>query len=149
MNLLVLAPEPVDAGAVRRALGGEPIDGARVLVVSPALNRSPLAFWVSDADEAIAEAERAGRASAEALRSAGARATAETGESEPLLALQDALATFEADRILVFVHAEDERRYREDDVIGEAGRRFGVPVTEAVLPAVDRAGGPQDAGPSG
>ena len=54
-----------------------------------------------------------------------------TGESEPLLALQDALATFQADHILVFVHADDEQRYREDDVVGEAERRFGVPVTEA------------------
>ena len=52
------------------------------------------------------------------------------GESEPLLALQDALATFPADRVLVFVREGDAARYREDDIIGEAERRFGVPVTE-------------------
>jgi hypothetical protein len=133
MNLLVLAPEPVDADTVRSALGGEDLAGARVLVVSPALNSSPVAFWVSDADEAIAEAQEAGEQTAGALRDAGAEATAATGESEPLLALQDALATFEADRIVVFVHPEEEQRYREDDVVGEAGRRFGLPVTEATL----------------
>jgi hypothetical protein len=44
--------------------------------------------------------------------------------------LQDALATFAADRVVVFVRDEDAARYREDDVIGEAERRFGVPVTE-------------------
>ena len=64
------------------------------------------------------------------LRESGAQARATTGESEPLLALQDALATFPADRVLVFVRDEDEARYREDDVVGEAERRFSVPVTE-------------------
>jgi hypothetical protein len=133
MNLLVLAPEPVDTATVREALGEGDLDDARVLVISPALNESPIAFWASDADEAIAEAREAADSSAQALKSDGVQATGRTGESEPLLALQDALATFEADRILVFVRADDERRYREDDVIGEAGRRFGVPVTEATL----------------
>ena len=133
MNLLVLAPEPVDTDTVREALGEGDLDDARVLVISPALNESPIAFWASDADEAIAEAREAADSSAQALKSDGVQATGRTGESEPLLALQDALATFEADRILVFVRADDERRYREDDVIGEAGRRFGVPVTEATL----------------
>ena len=33
-------------------------------------------------------------------------------------------------RVLVFVRDEDAARYREDDVVGEAERRFGVPVTE-------------------
>ena len=133
MNLLVLAPEPVDTDTVREALGEDDLDDARVLVISPALNESPIAFWTSDADEAIAEAQETADRSAQALQSDGVQASGRTGESEPLLALQDALATFEADRILVFVHADDEQRYREDDVVGEAGRRFGVPVTEATL----------------
>jgi hypothetical protein len=133
MNLLVLAPEPVDTDTVREALGDGDLDDARVLVISPALNESPIAFWTSDADEAIAEAQQAADQSAQALKAEGVQATGRTGESEPLLALQDALATFEADRILVFVHPDEQQRYREDDVVGEAGRRFGVPVTEATL----------------
>jgi hypothetical protein len=86
---------------------------------------------MSDSDEAIEEAESTAQQTAAALRERGASARAQTGESEPLLALQDALATFPADRVLVFVRDEDAARYREDDVIGEAERRFGVPVTEA------------------
>jgi hypothetical protein len=116
---------------VRSALGDEgDLDGSEVLVVSPAVNSSPLAFWVSDSDEAIADAESAAERTAEALRERGAEARATTGESEPLLALQDALATYPADRVLVFVREGDEARYREDDLVGEAERRFGVPVTE-------------------
>jgi hypothetical protein len=133
VNLLVLASDPVDAAQVRSALDGEDIEGAQVLVVSPAVNSSPLAFWVSDSDEAIADAQSAARETAQALTAEGARTRATTGESEPLLALQDALATFPADRILVFVRGGDASRYREEDVVGEAQRRFGVPVTEVTV----------------
>jgi hypothetical protein len=130
VKLLVLATDPVDADDVRAALPDDDLEGAEVLVVSPAVNESPVAFWVSDADEAIAEAESAAERTAEQLRERGAQARATTGEAEPLLALQDALATYPADRVLVFVRGEDSARYREDDVLGEAEERFGVPVTE-------------------
>jgi hypothetical protein len=132
MKLLVLATDPIDADDLRGALDGEELDGAEVLVVSPAVNESPVAFWVSDSDEAIADAESTARQTADALAAEGARTRAETGESEPLLALQDALATFPADRVVVFARGDEEaRRYREDDVAGEAQRRFGVPVIDA------------------
>lgn len=131
MKLLVLATDPVDADDLRGALPGESIDGAEVLVVSPAVNESAVAFWVSDSDEAIAEAESTARETADALAAAGARTRAETGESDPLLAIQDALATFAADRVVVFARGDDEaQRYREADLLGEAQRRFGVPVAE-------------------
>ncbi len=126
----MLATDPVDADDVRRALPDEHLADAEVLVVSPAVNESPLAFWLSDSDEAIADAQSTAEASARALNESGVRARATTGESEPLLALQDALATYQADRVLVFVRDVDEARYREDDVLGEAQRRFGVPVIE-------------------
>jgi hypothetical protein len=132
MKLLVLATDPIDADDLRGALDGEELDGAEVLVVSPAVNESPVAFWVSDSDEAIADAESVARQTADALAAEGARTRAQTGESEPLLALQDALATFPADRVVVFTRGDEEsQRYREDDVVGEAQRRFGVPVTDA------------------
>jgi hypothetical protein len=132
MKLLVLATDPIDADDLRGALDGEKIEGAEVLVVSPAVNASPVAFWVSDSDEAIADAQSTARQTADALAAEGARTRAETGESEPLLALQDALATFPADRVVVFARGEEEsQRYREDDVAGEAQRRFGVAVVDA------------------
>jgi 4-hydroxyphenylpyruvate dioxygenase-like putative hemolysin len=130
VKLLVLATDPVSADDVRTALPDGDLKDAEVLVVAPAVNESAVAFWVSDADEAIADAESAAERTAANLRESGARARATTGESEPLLALQDALATYQADRVLVFVREEDSARYREDDVIAEAQRRFGVPVTE-------------------
>lgn len=131
MKLLVLATDPVDADDLRGALDGEDLEGAEVLVVSPAVNESPIAFWVSDSDEAIRDAESTAKETAAALEAEGARARAKTGESDPLLALQDALTTFKADRVVVFARGDEEaQRYRESDVLGEAQRRFGVPAVE-------------------
>jgi hypothetical protein len=128
MKLLVLAPNAVDAPAVRNALPGEDLSEAEVLVVSPALQESGLKFWMSDSDEAIAHAREAAARTAESLGEEGARVRTETGESEPLLALQDALATFPADRVVVFRGEADE--YREED-LADAEDRLGVPVTFA------------------
>jgi hypothetical protein len=132
MKLLVLTPEPVDAELLRSTLGSE-VDGAEVLVVSPATNRSKLAFWVSDPDEAITEAETAQEETVERLEEEGVDAAGDTGESEPVVALEDALATFPADRIVVFSHPESERDYREDEGLADAESRFGIPVTHALI----------------
>lgn len=134
MHLLVLAPEAVDADAVSSALDGADLSDANVLVVSPALNDSPLAFWMSDSDEAIAEATEAEEETVASLEAEGVEAAGNTGESEPVLALQDALATFPADRVLIFVHPDQEQQYKEDDICGEVERRFELPVTQAKLP---------------
>ena len=132
MKLLVLTPEPIDANALRTALGDD-VEGAEVLVVSPAGNRSKVAFWVSDSDEAIAGADAAQEETVERLEEDGIDAAGDTGESEPAVAIQDALATFKADRIVVFSHPEGDRDYREDDGLAGAQERFGVPVEHAII----------------
>ena len=132
MKLLVVTPEPVDADVLRSTLGDE-VEGAEVLVVSPATNRSKLAFWVSDPDQAIAEADEAQEETVERLEEEGVDASGDTGESEPAVAIEDALATFPADRIVVFSHPEGDRDYREDEGLAEAEERFGIPVTHAVI----------------
>ena len=132
MKLLVLTPEPVDAELLRSTLGEE-VEGAEVLVVSPASNQSKVAFWVSDSDEAIGEAEAAQEETVERLEEAGVDAAGDTGESEPVVAIQDALATFPADRIVIFSHPESDRDYREDEGLADAEARFGVPVRHALI----------------
>ena len=131
MKLLVVTPEPVDANLLRATLGEE-VEGAEVLVVSPATTQSKLAFWVSDTDEAIREAEVAQEETVERLEEAGVDAAGDTGESEPAVAIQDALATFPADRIVIFSHA-GKKDYREDEGLADAEERFGVPVTHAEI----------------
>jgi hypothetical protein len=130
VKLLVVTPEPVDAKLLRETLGEE-VRGAEVLVISPATNQSKVAFWVSDSDEAIAEAELAQQETVERLEEEGVDAAGDTGESEPDVAIQDALATFAADRIVVFTHPDPD--YREDQPLSDLEDRFGVPVTHAEI----------------
>jgi hypothetical protein len=132
MKLLVVTPEPVDAALLRNTLGEE-VEGAEVLVVSPASSQSRVAFWVSDNDEAIYEAEQAQEETVERLEEEGVDAVGDTGEAEPAVAIQDAMATFAADRIVVFSHPEGDRDYREDEGLADAEERFGVPVTHALI----------------
>jgi hypothetical protein len=130
VKLLVVTPEPVDAKLLRATLGDE-VRGAEVLVVSPATNRSKLAFWVSDSDDAIHEADVAQEETVERLEEEGVDAAGDTGESEPAVAIEDALATFPADRIVVFSHPDLD--YREDQGLQDAEHRFGVPITHAQI----------------
>ena len=132
MRLLVVTPEPVDAEMLRSALG-EDVEGAEVLVISPATNASPVAFWVSDADEAIDEAEGAQEETVERLEEEGIDAAGDTSEAEPAQAIRDALATFDADRIVVFTHPEGDRDYREDEDLPEGDDAFGVPLSHALI----------------
>jgi hypothetical protein len=132
VKLLVVTPEPIDADFLREALGDE-VRGAEVLVVSPATNQSKVAFWVSDSDDAIDEAESAKEDTVERLEDEGIDAAGQTGESEPAQAIDDALATFPADRIVIFSHPEGERDYREDEGLADAEQRWNVPVTHALI----------------
>jgi len=134
VKVLVLTTEPVNAEMLRAALG-EDAGNAEVLVVSPALNESSVAFWVSDPDEAIADAKQVQAETVQRLEEAEIDAVGDTGESDPLTAIQDALVTFPADRIVVFIHPDDQGKYLEDDVAGEAERRFGVPVVQSEVQA--------------
>jgi hypothetical protein len=134
MKVLVLTSEPITAEQLRNALGGEVSpDQAEVMVVAPALQESGFKFWLSDADDAIARAEQVRKATLEKLGEAGVAASGDTGESDPETAIEDALKTFDADRIVLFTHRESSQRYREDLDDRELAERFGLPVAHAVV----------------
>lgn len=124
MKLLLIATETPDAATVREVAADE---DAEVYVVAPALEDSPLRFWVSDVDDAIAKARETEAAALAKLQAEGVSARGDVGEAEPLQAAQDALAVFPADRVLLLAHEDDERAYREDE-LDAARERLGVPV---------------------
>ena len=133
MRLLVIAPEHVAPEQLADVVD-EDLHDAEIRVVTPALNDSRLAFWVSDPDEAIAKAESAEEETVGRLRAEGIDAAGKTGESDPMVALEDALATFPADRIVIFRHPAGEEAYLEDDVIDAAREHVGIPVVIAEVP---------------
>jgi hypothetical protein len=135
MKVLVVTSEAISAQQLRDALGSADQNPAdlEVMVVAPALADSALQFWMSDADDAIARAEEVRLQSIERLGEAGVSASGDTGEADPYTAIEDALKTFDADRIVLFTHGEEAQRYREDLDEREIGERFGRPVDHAVV----------------
>lgn len=129
MRTLVLTTEPLRADQLRDAVGAAGLDD-ELVVVAPALHTTALRFWISDADEAIRRAELVQRETVENLNDADVQAVGDTGEGDPGGAIEDALTTFPADRIVVFTRP-GAPRYREDVDAAQLQRRFGIPVEHA------------------
>ena len=126
----VVASEPISADRLRAALGAA-TDDAEIMVVAPALHRSALRFWLSDADEAIRRAELVQRETVEGLDDAGFDAHGDTGESDPVKAVEDVLVTLPAERIVLFTRPVSERRHDEGIDADALQQRFGLPVQRA------------------
>ena len=127
-KILALVSEPISGEVLKSAVGSEKAEEAEVLVVAPALNDSKARFWTSDADASIERAEDVAEESVERMDDEGMDAAGDTGESDPLLALQDALATFAADEIVLCTHTGGEINWLEEGLVDEAKQRFDTPV---------------------
>ncbi len=127
-KIIALVSEPISGDILKSAVGVDEAEDAEVLVVAPALNDSKVRFWVSDPDSSIARAQEVADESAERMNEQGVDAAGGTGESDPLLALQDALATFEADEIVLCTHVGGDRNWLEEGIVDEVRVRFDRPV---------------------
>jgi hypothetical protein len=138
-RLLVIAAHTV-AGPQLRDQIADRVSGreATVRVVSPALTDSALKHAMGDVDEAIEAAGKRLEESLDEVRRAGVEATGAVGDSDPLLAIEDALQSFPADEILILTHDTDGGRWLEDDAFERARRKFEPPITHVVV---------EDAGP--
>lgn len=57
-------------------------------------------------------------------------AAAEGGKVDPLLAIEDALASFDADQIVLVPAGEEQPTWAEQGLLEEARERFPVPIRE-------------------
>jgi len=128
MKILALVSEPVSGDVLKSAVGIEEAEDAEVLVIAPALNESKVRFWASDPDGSIERAGDVAVESVERMEEEGVDAVGETGESDPLLALQDALTTFEADEIVLCTRPGGDLNWLEEGVVDEVRARFDRPV---------------------
>jgi len=133
--LVVVLGEHPDPHAVREAVRGH--DRAHVRLVAPA-HVGPLHWYTTDEDDDRATAEtRAHVDGAAAARAPGVVAVgASAGEADPVLAVQDALSEFHADRIVVVG--------KEDEALDASLRRFEIPVERLSDPIPG--GGPNELG---
>jgi GABA permease len=103
-----------------------------VVIVAPALN-SRLRHWMSDGDGARRNAEERLERSLGLLADAGIAAYGWVGDANPLVAIEDALAIFTADQLIISTHPEERSNWLARDVVGRARERFGLPLAHVVV----------------
>jgi hypothetical protein len=140
-RVLVVANQTVGGRALlteiqNRSRGGE----AEILVVVPALASSRAAHWSSDVDEAIELARQRMELSLIAIGEAGLRARGQVGDSEPHVAIEDALREFPADEIIISTHPPHRSRWLENGVVKRARDEIELPVTHVVVDLEAEAG---------
>ena len=102
-NVLVISSSEWPVAALRAALGDD-IDELRVVV--PAVHQSRLQWLTNADDDARERADDAASSIADALPSQETEASA--GDSDPLLAAEDALREFAADEVVVVTRPDEE-----------------------------------------
>jgi GABA permease len=133
-RLLVVANETVGGEALlteirNRCRGTD----SEILVLTPAVAVSRTEHWVSDVDEAIELARQRMELSLIALKGAGLRAKGEIGDSDPNVAIEDALRAFPADEIVISTHPPERSRWLERGVVERAREEIELPVTHVVV----------------
>jgi hypothetical protein len=131
-RILVVANRTCPCDALADEVASRARDAsAEVLVVAPALN-SLLRHLTSDVDAAVMRAhKRVDRAVAQ-LRNRGLRVRGYVGDTNPMLAIQDALADYPATEIVIATHPPGPSHWLERGLIEKARARFDVPVIHVV-----------------
>jgi hypothetical protein len=111
---------------------------SELYVVAPALN-SRLRSLVSDVDDARHRADDRLHRVVDFLRSEGCQAEPQVavGDEDPLQAIDDALAEFPADTLVVALHAQEAENWREHHLAERLKDRLELPTTVVL---VDSAG---------
>ncbi|MFT3866374.1 MAG: hypothetical protein QM729_19110 [Solirubrobacterales bacterium] len=104
-----------------------------VMLVSPALVGSRAAHWASDVDEALDQARERMARSVTALRGVGVEVRADVGDSDPNMAIEDALRVFPADEIVISTLPPDQSRWLEHEVVERTRREVDLPMTHVIV----------------
>jgi hypothetical protein len=133
-RLLVVANETVGGGALLEEIQ-ERCHGrsCEIMVVTPALVGSRASHWASDIDEAIELARQRMELSLIAIEESGLRAKGEIGDSDPNVAIEDALRVFPADEIVISTHPPRRSRWLEHGVVERARNEIDLPITHVVV----------------
>ncbi|HEY6550076.1 MAG TPA: hypothetical protein VIY71_02630 [Solirubrobacterales bacterium] len=140
-RLLVVANETVGGKALLDEIRDRCRDrDSEILVVTPALASSRAAHWASDVDEAIELARQRMELSLIAIGELGLKAKGEIGDSDPNMAIEDALRVFSADEIVISTHPPERSRWLEHGVVDRAREQIDLPISHVIVDlAADRA----------
>ena len=135
-RVLIVATEAVVGDAIAEVLEPRLRDGAsEAFVVAPALAGSALKHAMGDVDAARVQAQERLEASLSTLRGQGLSVSGTVGDSDPVLAIEDALAQFPADEIVLVTRPDDEARWLEGDVFERARIQYEPEIMHVSLAA--------------
>jgi GABA permease len=133
-RLLVVANETVGGEALLEEIRDRCRNrDCQILVMTPALVGSRASHWASDVDEAIELARQRMELSLIAIDELGLKAKGEIGDSDPNVAIEDALRAFPADEILISTHPPHRSRWLEHGVVERARNEIDLPITHVVV----------------
>jgi hypothetical protein len=130
-RVLVVVTSRVGADEIRSTVASRFDEDADVRVIAPASGLSRVEWLTSDEDAARADAAARANEAGEAIPATSVETA--TGDSDPLLAIEDALRQFAADEIVVVTRPEEDTTWLESGMGDEAQARFVLPVTHLVV----------------
>jgi hypothetical protein len=130
-RVLVISNETVEAETLHATIA-RGVGATEVMVVAPALS-SRLRYWTNDDAQARHSAEARLESCLRALDEAGVDAHGSVGDANPMLAIEDALAVFPADELLIATHPEARSNWLAHDLVARACARFSLPVLHLVV----------------
>jgi GABA permease len=132
-RVLIVASETIGREELVSAIGTRALaEKTTFLVVAPALTSSVKA-WANDEDPARASAQERLDEMLARLTSAGIDAKGQVGDSDPLVAIEDAVHTFHPDEIVISTHPPGHSSWHEKGVVESVAARFDVPVSHVVV----------------
>jgi hypothetical protein len=133
-RVLVVANETVGGRALLEEIRNRCRDrDCEILVVTPALAGSRAEHWASDVDEAMELARQRMELSLIAIGELGLKAKGEIGDSDPNVAVEDALRVFPADEIVISTHPPQRSRWLERGVVERAREEIDLPIAHVVV----------------
>lgn len=118
--LVVAAGVPADVDLIEEVRRGRPGTAVEVAVVAPVVEESPAKRAAGELDSAREDAEWRLEDSLARMRNGGLPAEGWVGDTDPVLAAEDALRAFPADEVLVFESPEGHARWLEDGLLERA-----------------------------
>lgn len=133
-RVLVVANETVGGKALLEEIRQRCRErNCEILVVTPALVSSRASHWASDVDEAMELARQRMELSLLAIGELGLKAKGEIGDSDPNVAIEDALRVFPADEIVISTHPPERSRWLERGVVERAREQIDLPIAHVVV----------------
>ena len=126
----MVATSTIGADEIAETIGDRFGAGAEVRIVATPSGLSRLDWLTNAEDDARRDASKRAQESADAIP---VNAESGVGDTDPLQAIEDQIALFEPDQIVLVSKPDEEAGWLESGTGDAAAERFDVPITRLVV----------------